>query len=193
MHFSPAFASAQLTLFEGTAYLTPILGAWLADAAWGRFKTILVFSIIYMVVRARAGAAPPAAPCALFLTLSVPSFSRCCPPAPYAPHPCGDRSHPRVLHHLHGVARARRGRLPDPQCASPAAVNHAERLLVHQSHHPVRHRLGESAARVPVMILAMHALNFLESLHKYPSCGCACEHARLACGGLTQGHACCRA
>ncbi len=51
MHYSPAFASAQLTLFEGTAYLTPILGAWLADAAWGRYKTILVFSIIYMVVR----------------------------------------------------------------------------------------------------------------------------------------------
>ena len=51
MHYSPAFASAQLTMFEGTAYLTPILGAWLADAAWGRYKTILVFSIIYMVVR----------------------------------------------------------------------------------------------------------------------------------------------
>ena len=51
MHYSPAFASVQLTLFEGTAYLTPILGAWLADAAWGRYKTILVFSIIYMVVR----------------------------------------------------------------------------------------------------------------------------------------------
>ncbi|KAK9822864.1 hypothetical protein WJX81_005939 [Elliptochloris bilobata] len=49
MRYSPAFASAQLTLFEGTAYLTPILGAWLADAAWGRYKTILVFSIIYMV------------------------------------------------------------------------------------------------------------------------------------------------
>ena len=53
MHYSPAFASAQLTMFEGTAYLTPILGAWLADAAWGRYKTILVFSIIYMVVRHR--------------------------------------------------------------------------------------------------------------------------------------------
>ena len=53
MHYSPAFASAQLTMFEGTAYLTPILGAWLADAAWGRYKTILVFSIIYMVVSHR--------------------------------------------------------------------------------------------------------------------------------------------
>lgn len=50
MGYEPAFASVQLMLFEGTCYLTPILGAWLADSAWGRFKTILVFSIIYFVV-----------------------------------------------------------------------------------------------------------------------------------------------
>jgi hypothetical protein len=52
MHYDPAFASVQLMLFEGTCYLTPILGAWLADSRWGRFKCILVFSIIYFVVRA---------------------------------------------------------------------------------------------------------------------------------------------
>jgi len=68
MHYSPAFASAQLTLFEGTAYLTPILGAWLADAAWGRFKTILVFSIIYMVVR------PPCPPCVAPLAVTEHVF-----------------------------------------------------------------------------------------------------------------------
>ena len=50
MGYEPAFASVQLMLFEGTCYLTPILGAWLADSAWGRFKTILVFSVIYFVV-----------------------------------------------------------------------------------------------------------------------------------------------
>ena len=50
MGYEPAFASVQLMLFEGTCYLTPILGAWLADSAWGRFKTILVFSIIYFIV-----------------------------------------------------------------------------------------------------------------------------------------------
>ncbi|CAL5228309.1 g11415 [Coccomyxa viridis] len=49
MGYEPAFASVQLMLFEGTCYLTPILGAWLADSAWGRFKTILVFSIIYFI------------------------------------------------------------------------------------------------------------------------------------------------
>ena len=50
MGYEPAFASVQLMLFEVTCYLTPILGAWLADSAWGRFKTILVFSIVYFLV-----------------------------------------------------------------------------------------------------------------------------------------------
>ena len=34
----------------GTCYITPLLGAWLADSLWGRYKTILVFSVIYLVV-----------------------------------------------------------------------------------------------------------------------------------------------
>ncbi len=46
----PAFAATQVNLFEGTCYLTPVLGAWLADAHWGRYKTILVFSGIYFLV-----------------------------------------------------------------------------------------------------------------------------------------------
>jgi dipeptide/tripeptide permease len=44
-------ASIQTSLFTGTAYLTPLLGAWLADGYWGRFKTIMIFSIIYAMVR----------------------------------------------------------------------------------------------------------------------------------------------
>lgn len=43
------FAAVQVNLFEGTCYLTPLLGAWLADSLWGRYKTILVFSCIYFV------------------------------------------------------------------------------------------------------------------------------------------------
>lgn len=35
-------------VFEGTCYVTPILGAYLADSHWGRYKTILVFSSIYL-------------------------------------------------------------------------------------------------------------------------------------------------
>lgn len=49
----PPFPHApQVNLFEGTCYLTPLLGAWLADSLWGRYKTILFFSCIYFMVRA---------------------------------------------------------------------------------------------------------------------------------------------
>ena len=51
---TPANAATQLMLFEGTCYMTPILGAWLADSLWGRYRTILVFSGIYFVVSAAA-------------------------------------------------------------------------------------------------------------------------------------------
>lgn len=54
----PAFAATQVNLFEGTCYLTPVLGAWLADAHWGRYKTILVFSGIYFVVRLHCRVGP---------------------------------------------------------------------------------------------------------------------------------------
>ena len=49
----PAFAAIMVQLFEGTCYMTPLLGAWLADSHWGRYKTILVFSAIYMLVSGR--------------------------------------------------------------------------------------------------------------------------------------------
>lgn len=41
----------QVAIFEGTCYTTPIIGALLADSMWGRYKTIMVFSIIYLCVR----------------------------------------------------------------------------------------------------------------------------------------------
>jgi dipeptide/tripeptide permease len=40
----------QVAVFEGTCYTTPIIGALLADSVWGRYKTIIVFSLIYLVV-----------------------------------------------------------------------------------------------------------------------------------------------
>ncbi|KAK9868107.1 hypothetical protein WJX84_007847 [Apatococcus fuscideae] len=49
MGADPASAATNLMVFEGTCYLTPLLGAWLADSLWGRYKTILVFSLIYMI------------------------------------------------------------------------------------------------------------------------------------------------
>lgn len=45
----PGFAAVQVNLFEGTCYLTPLLGAWLADGLWGRYKTILIFSAFYFL------------------------------------------------------------------------------------------------------------------------------------------------
>jgi peptide/histidine transporter 3/4 len=43
------FAAIQVNLFEGTCYLTPLLGAWVADSYLGRYKTILIFSVVYFV------------------------------------------------------------------------------------------------------------------------------------------------
>lgn len=88
-----AAACLQLNLFEGTCYLTPLLGAWLADSAWGRYKTILIFSGIYLVVsRCSASAATkhrgwqqrlwgarlsPAAPEVAFFTHATACSSKC--------------------------------------------------------------------------------------------------------------------
>jgi dipeptide/tripeptide permease len=48
-------AAIQVMMFEGTAYVTPLIGAYVADSYWGRYKTILVFSVIYLLVsRGRA-------------------------------------------------------------------------------------------------------------------------------------------
>jgi hypothetical protein len=55
------FAAVQVNLFEGTCYLSPLLGAWLADSLWGRYRTILVFSVIYFLVRTHARARARAA------------------------------------------------------------------------------------------------------------------------------------
>ncbi|KAG2425090.1 hypothetical protein HXX76_013999 [Chlamydomonas incerta] len=45
----PADAAIQVSVFEGTCYMTPLIGAYLADSRWGRYHTILVFSSIYLV------------------------------------------------------------------------------------------------------------------------------------------------
>ena len=65
---TPASASVAVMVFEGTCYLTPLLGAYLADAAWGRYRTILSFSCIYfagLVALALSTVIPGLAPPAL--------------------------------------------------------------------------------------------------------------------------------
>lgn len=43
-------ASKNLSNWSGTCYITPLIGAFLADAYLGRYRTIALFSIIYVIV-----------------------------------------------------------------------------------------------------------------------------------------------
>lgn len=49
MHFCKHFSITLCPCPQ--VYITPLLGAYLADAVMGRFWVILVFSLIYFVVR----------------------------------------------------------------------------------------------------------------------------------------------
>ncbi len=42
-----ADAAVSVNIFQGTCYLTPVVGAYLADCRYGRYKTILIFSWVY--------------------------------------------------------------------------------------------------------------------------------------------------
>ncbi|KAK4492996.1 hypothetical protein RD792_000035 [Penstemon davidsonii] len=56
-------AARNVTTWQGTCYLTPLIGAVLADACWGRYWTIAAFSTIYFIGM-----------CTLTLSATVPSF-----------------------------------------------------------------------------------------------------------------------
>ena len=43
------FATELSSLFSSVNYITPLLGAYLADCYWGRFKTIFLFCIVYVL------------------------------------------------------------------------------------------------------------------------------------------------
>ncbi|CAN6727951.1 unnamed protein product [Malus baccata var. baccata] len=49
LHEGNVSAARNVTTWSGTCYLTPLIGAVLADAYWGRYWTIAVFSIIYFI------------------------------------------------------------------------------------------------------------------------------------------------
>lgn len=49
LHQHSATASKNLSNWSGTCYVTPLLGAFLADAYLGRYWTIAIFSIIYVM------------------------------------------------------------------------------------------------------------------------------------------------
>ncbi|KAK9827716.1 hypothetical protein WJX81_004356 [Elliptochloris bilobata] len=47
--FSVTDANTTVTNWSGACYILPLLGAFLADSYWGRYVTIIVFSIVYML------------------------------------------------------------------------------------------------------------------------------------------------
>lgn len=49
LHEGNAAAAENVNNWSGTCYLTPLLGAVLADAYWGRYWTIAVFCTIYFI------------------------------------------------------------------------------------------------------------------------------------------------
>ncbi len=47
LHVSDASATTWHSLFKGAAYSSPFIGAIIADVFWGKFRTIMVFSLVY--------------------------------------------------------------------------------------------------------------------------------------------------
>lgn len=63
LHEGNVSAARNVSAWSGTCYITPLLGAVLADAYWGRYWTIAIFSTIYFVGMVT-----------LTLSASVPAF-----------------------------------------------------------------------------------------------------------------------
>ena len=50
LHMPLAKAATTLTNFGGTSAATPLIGAFLADSYWGKYRTILAAIAFYLVV-----------------------------------------------------------------------------------------------------------------------------------------------
>ncbi|CAL4938436.1 unnamed protein product [Urochloa decumbens] len=49
LHLSNLEAARHVNTWQGTCYLTPLIGAILADSHWGKYWTIAVFSSVYFI------------------------------------------------------------------------------------------------------------------------------------------------
>mmetsp|Transcript_43458 Transcript_43458/g.55812 ORF Transcript_43458/g.55812 Transcript_43458/m.55812 type:complete len:736 (-) Transcript_43458:826-3033(-) len=49
LDYPQASAAALFSIFNTLVYLTPLIGGYVADSYWGRYKTIAVFGTIYMI------------------------------------------------------------------------------------------------------------------------------------------------
>ncbi|XP_062172550.1 protein NRT1/ PTR FAMILY 8.3-like [Alnus glutinosa] len=63
LHEGNVSAARNVTTWQGTCYLTPLIGAVIADSYWGRYWTIAAFSTIYFIGM-----------CTLTLSASVPAL-----------------------------------------------------------------------------------------------------------------------
>lgn len=50
LHEGNVVAARNVTTWQGTCYLTSLIGAILADSYWGKYWTIACFSTIYFIV-----------------------------------------------------------------------------------------------------------------------------------------------
>ncbi|KAH9616292.1 hypothetical protein KSS87_002733 [Heliosperma pusillum] len=50
LHQGNVSAARIVSTWSGTCFLTPLLGAFIADAYWGRYWTVAVSSIAYFIV-----------------------------------------------------------------------------------------------------------------------------------------------
>ncbi|GAV91303.1 PTR2 domain-containing protein [Cephalotus follicularis] len=63
LHEGSVSAARNVTTWAGTCYLSPLIGAVLADAYWGRYWTIAAFSTVYFIGM-----------CTLTLSATIPAF-----------------------------------------------------------------------------------------------------------------------
>ena len=53
LHEGTVASSNNVTNWVGTVWMTPLLGAYIADSYLGRYWTFMIASVIYLVVRAQ--------------------------------------------------------------------------------------------------------------------------------------------
>ncbi|KAL6867540.1 hypothetical protein ACP4OV_015564 [Aristida adscensionis] len=88
LHEGNVSAARNFTTWQGTCYLTPLIGATLADSYWGKYRTIAVFSTIYFLGMA-----------ALTLSASIPFLK----PPPCIGSMCPQPTVPQYLIYFVGL------------------------------------------------------------------------------------------
>lgn len=53
LHGTTASNAANVDTWNGTTFLMPVLGAFLADTYWGKYKTVAISIIFYLTVSER--------------------------------------------------------------------------------------------------------------------------------------------